>query len=185
MREALVFAHYRIEDFPKQRMSTSVRVPHQLSIHLDYFPGDRVELRYSYPRSAPHPLPEQVVTVPAARLSATIRQALDGLVESLASRIPPRPPVHVPHADIHPRLIVHILTVVIQDQARVDILPVIRLTYSQEVQAPLSRGPEEQVRVDKPTASVDEIGVWRGVRPVMKKLAWEDYQRRVLGPSQS
>jgi len=160
------------------------RLKHQLSIHLDYGPVlENLELRYSYPFSAPHELPEQSIRMGLDRLDGRVRQNLDFLIDSLTGRTKSPDPVHLPHTQLTPVLRPTILTVVIQDQTRQDQLPIMRLYLFESVDEVGSR-IERETRVEGPSASAAERDAWQKLRQWVKGRVWDDYLQR-LGSARS
>ena len=151
------------------------RVKHQLLIHLDY--GDTLpslEVRYSYPFSTPHQLPEQAITIPKAKIPGRIKKDLDYLYQQIRGRIPAPTPVRLPHAQIVPDIRPAIMTVVVQDQQRHSQIPLARLYYHEEV-LKLSSRIEAQVRMGPAEFSGSERAAWERLRIKIKRLAWEHY----------
>jgi hypothetical protein len=151
------------------------RVKHQLLIHLDY--GDTLpslEVRYSYPFSTPHRLPEQAIAVPKAKIPGPIKKDLDYLYRQMSDRIPPPTPVRLPHAHIVPDIRPAIMTVVVQDQQRQTQIPLARLYYHEEV-LKLGSRIEAQVRMGPADFSGSERAAWERLRVKIKRMAWEHY----------
>lgn len=155
------------------------RVKHQLLIHLDY--GDTLaslEIRYSYPFSVPHQLPEQAIAVPKAKIPGPIKKDLDYLYRQMRGRIPAPTRVRLPHAEIVPQIRPAIMTVVVQDQQRHTQIPLARLYYHEEVPR-LRSSIEAQVRMGPADFSVSERAAWERLRVKIKRMAWEHYTHLV------
>lgn len=123
-------------------------VPHQLLIHTDAPPDDTagLEVRYSYPSSGEHSIPETVVRIPRSRIPEGVVEAI-GIVRNWLLGYVPSNPIRLPHSDeIRPVVRPGILTVVVQDQRRKLELPLVRLyAYEQIREIPSRR--EVEVRL--------------------------------------
>jgi hypothetical protein len=154
------------------------RLKHQLNIHLDWHPDGLLEVRYDYPYSGTHPVPEQVIRVEANKVAAQLRSDLKSLRSDLRARLEVSP-IRVPHGEITPTIREGILTVVIQDQKRS--LPVARLYCSEQLEQ-FGRKIEREARMEGPEFTPEQQAVFRRVQRIVKGIAWKDYEER-LGPA--
>ena len=155
--------------------SSRVYVPHQLLVHLDEHPNGEVEIRYDYPFSEPHPLPEQVITLPADRVPEQLREDFSSLRLLLRSCLEPQP-VRIPHGQVTLVFREGILTVVTRDQRRK--LPIARL-YVHEIAEQLGSRRERESRMEGTDFAADERAIWKRVAQVANGLAWKDFQEKL------
>jgi hypothetical protein len=156
-------------------MKTEQRVPHQLMIHLDYHPNGALEIRYSYPFSAPHALSEQVIRLAPGEVPEPLRKELTEIVDWLHARLNVRP-VRFPHGELLPGTRDGILTVVVQDQRRS--LPVARLYCYEEIRE-LGSQVERELRMEATDFSSKQLAVWKSVREKIKGMAWAHFQKKM------
>jgi len=150
---------------------------HQLLIHLDYsLTSDDLEVRYSYPFSGEHKLPEQVIRFSGDTIPNSIRSELLKLVEWLLSSIPKPEAVRLPHVQAEPTITPGVVTIVIQDQERSQALPIARAYYLEEV-APIGSRVERSVHKERGEFPAVQRESWNRLRQLIKGLAWRDYQR--------
>jgi hypothetical protein len=147
------------------------RIPHQLITHLDWHPDGKLEIRYDYPFSQPHPLWEQVIRVPPGDIPPEMRESLVYLRAALSKRYEVVP-VRFPHQEILPTVQEGVLTVVARDQRRS--LPVIRLYYCEMI-AGLSN-VEKQVRMEASDFAAEDLAIWNRLRQWINAKAWDDYK---------
>jgi hypothetical protein len=157
---------------------TGERVPHQLTIHLDYHPTNDLDLRWSYPYSAPHDIPEQRIRWSAEDLPKEACEALDVLVEGLLARVP-GDAVHVPHRDVTPEVERGVATFAIQDQARPE--PRARLFFTTQIRGVGRRVGGEAALTEAEMAPA-ETEQWNALRSWAKGRAWDDYTTRFAAP---
>jgi hypothetical protein len=153
---------------------------HQLNIHLDYGPNCfeawGLEIRYGYHYSGEHQLREQVVRIQAADLKPELKANLNAIYDALRCRIPEPDIVRLPHAVVRPSIRPAGMTFVVLDQTRADRLSIARLYYYEEV-APLGSRIERRVYLEQPDWSCEEREICNHIRDVVKKMAWQDYER--------
>jgi hypothetical protein len=118
-------------------------VPHQLLVHLDEHANGDIEIRYDYPFSGAHPLPEQVIRLPAHTVPEQLHADLAAMRTFLRERLEVDS-VRIPHSVVTPTLQDAILTVVTRDQRRT--LPLARL-FCYEVADQLSSRVERESRM--------------------------------------
>jgi len=150
-------------------------VPHQLIIHIDEHPDGSLEIRYDYPFSAPHALPEQVIRLAPEQVPLQLRADLIQLRNSLRARLDVRP-VRIPHGEIIPAIQEGILTVVIQDQRRK--LPIARL-YCYELAERLGSKVERELRMETSDFTPAQRALWKRVQQEIKARAWKDFQEKL------
>jgi hypothetical protein len=147
------------------------RTPHQLLVHLDWFPEGRLEIRYSYPFAGQHELREQLITVATGDIPSDVREPLEQLRARLRARHTALP-VRFPSQEITPKVHDGILTVVTRDQRRS--LPIARL-YLHETIEGVSK-VEKEARMESSDFGTDDLVAWRKVRQWANGKAWEDYK---------
>jgi hypothetical protein len=154
---------------------TQERVPHQLLVHVDEHANGDIDIRYCYPFSEPHPLPEQVVRLPSNAVPERLRSDLSMLRTLLRDRIRSEP-VRIPHGEITPVIQDGILTVVTRDQRRD--LPVARL-YLYEVAEALASRRERQSRMEGKEFTDDQRRIWKQIAQAANGIAWSDFQSKI------
>ena len=154
-------------------------VPHQLRVHADQHPNGDLEVRYDYPFSAQHRLPERVMRIPATQVPQELQADLNIVRDFLRERIVVQD-VRIPHGKVRPKLQDGILTVVTRDEQRA--LPVVRL-YCNETAAGLDSRVEREGRMEANDFSREQLVVWQQIRQVINGLAWEDFKLHL--PSQN
>lgn len=158
--------------------NNQTNIKHQLVIHFDYGGGvEGVSIKYSYPFSEPHEIPEQTVVISPSDIPSDVRVDLNALEAALTCRIPAPDSVRLPHAEIAPTIRNCVITVVVQDQRRRNI-PLARMYYLLEVTEIGSR-KEHQVRIEPNDWSGAELECWSRLKSFAKRVAWKDYSNRV------
>lgn len=150
-------------------------VPHQLIIHIDEHPDGSLEIRYDYPFSTPHTLPEQVIRLAPDQVPEPLHADLAELRNALRGRLDVRP-VRIPHGAIAPTICDGILTVVIQDQRRE--LPVARLHLYEKAEQ-FETIVERELRMKSTDFTPPQRAVWKRIQQVIKARAWQDFQEKL------
>jgi len=157
-----------------------MRLKHQLNIHLDYGPHCfeqwGLEIRYGYHYSGEHQLREQVLRIGANHVEPELKMNLDSIYDALKNRIPEPEAVRLPHAEVKPKITPAGLTFVVLDQKRAKTLPIARLYYYEEVE-PLGSRIERRIYLEKHDWTDAEREVCQRVREIVRKIAWNDYER--------
>lgn len=117
------------------------------------------------------------MTLSAEDIPLRISRELVGFRDALVKRLGPVIAVRMPHAEILPIIRYGGITIVIQDEQRVDI-PVARMYYL-EVIDEIQSQVEKQVRIERDDFTSDEMASWKRLRSHVKSIAWRDYQNRV------
>lgn len=162
------------DTFVFPRRVTTERVPHKLTIHLDWVPGDELHVRWSYPYATPHTIPEQPL-IWADDIPDAIADALKALLAEAESHIESRS-VHQPHQDVQPHAVGDLLKLKIQDSAQPGV-PDIRARFRLSVPGEEAPSVTEEVSMDVSDLA-DENEAWRPVREWAKGRAWTAYEAR-------
>lgn len=155
------------------------RVPHNLLVHLDST-DETLEIRYSYPFTQPHALPEQVVTIQSHDIPEAVSRELDFIRTALLAQLSAAEPVHLPSRDLQVERNPGILTVVIADATRT--LPVARLYVHERVPA-LGSQREIELRLDPGNWSPPQFAAWRRLEKAVGGIVWTDYGAKVPSTS--
>lgn len=147
-------------------------IKHQLFIHLDYHPEGQLDVRYDYPLSTP-PIPPQTVTISGNAIPEKLKNDLDFIRECLVGKIPTKL-IRTPHAEVKPRIVPTMMTIVIQNQTRSSEIPLARLYYQEWVDE-ITLQNEGQVRMIPDDFVEDKRLAWERIRDKAKGIAWHDY----------
>ncbi len=152
------------------------RVPHQLTIGLEYHPDGAVEVLWRYPYSQLHVIKQQIVRLESHEVPPDMQRALDTLAEALKQRIHVDPD-HLPHRDVTPSVSPGVVAVALQDRSRANELPAARMYYNEDI-AEIDSTQMRVIRLEKDDFSPAELEAADVLRTKSKEIAWEDYDTR-------
>jgi hypothetical protein len=173
--------HHDITDLIARLISLDVNAkveapPHpEFLIHIDYFPEtEELTIKYSYPFSETHQLPEQTILLSKDEIPSDIHNRVKSLLQALSDRIPPPTPVVFPGKTIMPSIRRTGATIVIQDYGRT--LPIARQYYLEEIKN-ISR-QEKQVRMEQERSdySSEQLAVFAQLQECIRAIVWDHYK---------
>jgi hypothetical protein len=152
------------------------RVPHQLTIGLEYHPEGAVEVLWRYPYSQLHVIKQQIVRLESHEVPPDMQRALDTLAEALKQRIHVDPD-RLPHREVAPSMSPGVVAVALQDRSRANELPAARMYYNEEI-AEIDSTKMRVIRLEKDDFSPAELAAADVLRTISKEIAWKDYDKR-------
>lgn len=153
-------------------------LPHQLTVWFQcHRESDHGVLSWSYPYSGPHEIGEQRMDLRLTELHERLRSPLDALIDCIAAEIPAPKPARLPHAEVTPIITFGYFTVAVQDKQREAELPACRLYYHEEIREVPTK-VEKEIRRRRDKLSERQLDLIQKVASELKKMAWQDYERR-------